>query len=122
MKNLIKVATSSIVGLTLIGTAFQARPSLAQTNSTTENSVHSIRNQAHLLQGIEVEGSELNLAVNQDDVNAIAEDLEEDYQLSMSENDVSIIEQDRQTWAPRPFWGNKGDGIDYSILVDVYDF
>lgn len=117
MKSLVKILTSSIVGFTLVGTAFQARPSLAQTNSA-----RSIAEQAHLLQGIEIETSELDLILGEDDVSAIDENIEANYQLSLSENDVRIIERDRQTWAPRPFWGNKGDGIDYSILVDVYGF
>ncbi|MBE9168717.1 hypothetical protein IQ238_14785 [Pleurocapsales cyanobacterium LEGE 06147] len=122
MKTLIKIAASSIAGLTLVGTVFQTQPSQAQTNTTTQNSARSIANRAHLLQGIEVETSELGFALGEDDFSAIDENIEEDYQLSMSESDVHIIEQDLGMWENSSYWENKGDVEDYAILVDIYDF
>ncbi|HHP7230023.1 MAG TPA: hypothetical protein ACFCUY_04090 [Xenococcaceae cyanobacterium] len=83
-----------------------------QTNIENERPSNiPIDDQARYLRGLETRDSgQWNFATSE----AIFTDVT--YQLSISDPDVHIVEQDI------PEWRNTGEAADYSVLVDVYEF
>lgn len=84
----------------------------AQTNRTNHQlSDIPIDDQARYLRGLKTRNSvqwDFNTTQNRS--------ANSNYQLSISEPDIRIVEQDIQEWR------NTGEDADYSVLVDVYEF
>ena len=103
------ILTFSIVGLSILTNKIQAQTGINTNNQPTI----PIDDGARYLRGLEAKNSSAwDFAVGGD--NQIQK--QEDYQLSVYESELRIIEQDQ------PQWRNSGEGANYSILVDIDNF
>jgi hypothetical protein len=113
MNSSTKTIIGCLVALSLLGLNLLVDKAYAQGNSATtdEPTTLDLSDQARFLKGLESRSSsEWNFATEPDNWK------QESYQLSISNPDIRLIEQDK------PNWRNTGDDADYSILVDVYHF
>ena len=113
MGSIIKAIAGTLIISSLLELSLFANTTQAQTTTVVNNQVNEIPidDQARYLRGLENRSSsDWNFAVGGGELT------ENSYQLSLSQPDVRIIEQNQ------PEWRNTGKDATYSILVDVYNF
>lgn len=118
MFNSIQTINSKAIALGLIlGSIFIPAPLWADTPDGARLSDLSSSSRDRFLEDIQV-GENLNWNFSsEDETRSIEDELKKvsELNLSQSESDVRIIEEDQK-------WGNRGDVEDYKFKIDVYEY
>jgi len=113
MGSIIKAIAGSLIISSLLELNLLIKSTQAQTDLLVNNQINEIPidDQARYLRGLENRSSsDWNFSVGGGEL------IDNNYQLSISQPDVRILEQNQ------PEWRNTGKDATYSILVDVYNF
>ncbi|AFZ37314.1 hypothetical protein Sta7437_3827 [Stanieria cyanosphaera PCC 7437] len=113
MGNIINAIAIIFLISSLLELNLSAKTTQAQTDTVVDHQGHEIPidDQARYLKGLENRNSsDWNFAIGGGELT------DDSYQLSLSQPNVRILEQNQ------PEWRNTGKDATYSILVDVYNF